>query len=155
MIFTSLEKYEEEYKNYDIEFLLLDRILFDVSLIENGNITYYGKMDSVSELTNLAPLLPSFCGTIRYEGKINSSKKVTKIDLGTVGEVAQLWVNGSDCGTMIYNPYVFDVSQHWIVGENSIVIEVTNNPGYRERDYFSTYLPLPPTGLLGPIKFSC
>lgn len=37
-------------------------------------------------------------------------------------------------------------------GWNELVIEVVNNVAYRERDSFSKYFLLPPSGLLGPVR---
>ena len=42
---------------------------------------------------------------------------------------------------MYIHPYIFDVSNTWETGENSIVIEVTTNPGYMIRDNFSGCFP--------------
>ncbi len=63
-----------------------------------------------------------------------------------------LWVNDVYCGACVSAPFCFEVRQAMRKGKNKIRIEVANNPGYRERDQFSRYLPLPPTGLLGPIR---
>ena len=105
-------------------------------------------------LKNLAFEKSGFCGVIRYEGKIETDAKVKFLNLGIVGEIAQLYVNDTFCGTCISHPYIFDVSNTWETGENSIVIEVTTNPGYMIRDNFSRMLPLPPMGLLGPVEIS-
>ena len=38
-------------------------------------------------------------------------------------------------------------------GTNHLVIEVRNNPGHRERDAFSAFLAMPPSGVLGPVQW--
>ena len=73
------------------------------------------------------------------------------LDLGEVGEVAQLWVNGQDAGFALSDPYVFDVTDLLKKEENSLKVEVINNQAYRLRDTFSAYLPLPRSGMLGPV----
>ena len=35
--------------------------------------------------------------------------------------------------------------------ENTLRVEVLNNQAYRLRDDFSTFLPLPASGMLGPV----
>jgi hypothetical protein len=100
-------------------------------------------------LGNLAQELPEFCGTIRYEASLRANRASTRMDLGAVGETAELWVDGGYCGARISPPYCFECAVR--PGENRIVVEVVNNPAYRERDDFSRMLPLPPTGLVGPI----
>lgn len=108
-------------------------------------------------LRNLAKELPRFAGVIRYEAVLPLSQENpagVMMDLGRVGETAQLWVNGVYCGSSVSAPFRFCLDEKLINGENQICIEVRNNLAYRERDRLSQYLPLPPTGLLGPIKLS-
>ncbi|MBP3388262.1 MAG: hypothetical protein J6K98_00140, partial [Clostridia bacterium] len=56
------------------------------------------------------------------------------------------------CGNRLCAPYGFAITEALIAGDNRIVVEVVNNPAYRERDEFSRYLPYPPSGLLGPVR---
>ncbi len=132
----------------------LANLNFKVSLKESDTFRYYCDLDCASGLRNLARELPYFCGAIRYEGICSSRESVRRIDLGSVGETAQLWINGIYCGARIQAPYVFDVSSAWKKGENEVIIEIISNLAYKHRDYFSTYLPLPPTGLLGPVLYA-
>lgn len=74
------------------------------------------------------------------------------LELGRVGETAQLWINGQTCGACVSAPFRFEVYGYLQNGDNTIRIEVMNNLGYRGRDSFSKYLPLPPIGLLGPVS---
>ncbi|MGI5856100.1 MAG: glycosyl hydrolase [Candidatus Merdivicinus sp.] len=108
-------------------------------------------------LRNLAKELPRFAGVIRYEAVLPLSQENpadVMMDLGRVGETAQLWVNGVCCGARVSAPFRFCLDGKLVKGENRIRIEVRNNLAYRERDHLSQYLPLPPTGLLGPVKLS-
>ena len=91
---------------------------------------------------------------VRYETLLRLSKDETfgMIDLGRVGETAQLWVNDVYCGACVSAPFRFEVGGRLAERENRIRVEVMNNLGYRERDSLSQYLPLPPTGLLGPVR---
>ncbi len=141
-------------KEYNKVYEQPDNILFNVYLKEDKEFSYYCQMNSYN-LKNLAFTHPNFCGTVRYEGKLISEKNIKCIDLGVVGEIAKVWVNGIMCGQNICSPYTFDVSKALCTGENTLVIEVVNNPGYLKRDFFSRLMPLPPTGLIGPIRVVC
>ncbi len=153
LLFACNDEFEDApAKQYDFDFKKLNAD-FDVYLIESNNKMYYDKMES-GKLRNLAVEKSEFCGVIRYECKIETHDSVKYIKLGVVGEIAQLYVNDTYCGTCISHPYVFDVSKAWKKGENSLVIEVTTNPGYMIRDNFSRMLYLPPMGLIGPIEYS-
>lgn len=105
------------------------------------------------DLGNLSHDLPDFCGVIRYETvwTIEKPEDFCVLQLSGVGETAQLWVNDCDCGAVVGKPYRFAIAGKLKKGENQLRVEVMNNMAYRERDPFSTYLPLPPTGLTGPV----
>ena len=75
----------------------------------------------------------------------------TVLDLGRVGETAELWLNGQYVGERICPPYRFDLSRSLKKGENSIRVRVCGNPGHRMRDGLSAYFMSPPTGIQGPI----
>ena len=46
------------------------------------------------------------------------------MDLGDVGEVARVYLNGDEVGTRVFPPYQFNISKHIKVGSNRISIEV-------------------------------
>lgn len=48
------------------------------------------------------------------------------LDLGKVGEVARIYLNGHEIGTKVFPPFIFDVSGFLREGENHLVIEVAN-----------------------------
>ncbi len=130
-------------------------LLFDIYLQENGKPEYcYTKQ---SPLINISATdhLPEFCGSIRYVTNFTAenASDIEGLDLGTVGETAEVYINNRYCGLRIQEPYTFSVSPHVKDGENKLEIFVTNNPVYRERDDFSKLAPLPPSGMLGDIIF--
>ena len=154
LVFNWDEDFENvPFREYDIVFKELGTGVFNVSLKEDEEFVYYGQMDTKG-LENISRIYPTFCGTVRYEGKIKMEEGVKYLDLGVVGEIAEVYVNGISCGISIGSPYTFNVSKAVREGENTISIYVISNPAYKKRDRFSTLLPLPPTGLLGPIKYS-
>lgn len=112
------------------------------------------KLDVLKNVT--APdMYPHFGGYMVYEGKfeygdVDDTRYL--LDLGKVGETAELWINGEFAGTKIAPPYRFDVSKLLKCGENTMKVVVTNNLAYEQRDLCSKFLVLEPSGLLGPIE---
>ena len=98
---------------------------------------------------------PLFGGYMVYEGEFEYGKvDPTRylLDLGKVGETAEVWGNGKAVGTRIAPPYKFDISDALTEGKNTLKVVVTNNLGYEQRDLCSKFMVLEPTGLLGPIE---
>lgn len=105
---------------------------------------------SVESLYNLAKENPRFAGFAKYEAEFESDGKRKLIDLGYVGETADVWVNGKYIGGRIIPPYRFyaDTRQ----GRNNITVVTTSHLAYAKRDGFSSFLTMYPVGLLGPVK---
>lgn len=79
--------------------------------------------------------------------------KFTKLDLGCVGEAAELYINDKFVGEKLFPPYEFDISD-FVKGErNKLTVIVSNHNGFAVRDKFSKYLLFEPSGLMGNIKF--
>ena len=96
---------------------------------------------------------PEFVGRMRYTTTFRlDSVDHSVLDLGRVGETARVWVNDELVGVRICPPYTFDISQAANAGENRLAIEVANTPVFQVKDYFSRFMALPPSGLLGPVK---
>jgi hypothetical protein len=115
---------------------------------------------SLDGLVNLCQpgLLPDFSGTIRYDTRFTANVPGGEnvcLDLGEVGEVAQVWLNGTALGTRICRPYIFDATAALQSGDNTLRIEVTNTLVYALKDDFSRYLSQDPSGLLGPVRLRC
>ena len=109
---------------------------------------------TAKDLRNLAPEMPYFAGTLKYTLTLNTEKPVSYLDLGIVGETAQVTVNGKDCGVLVTSPFRFCVKDAWVPGENTLEITVATNYGYLKRDAFSKFITLPPTGILGPVSIA-
>ena len=90
---------------------------------------------------------------IRYEAvlSVENADNVRILDLGCVGETAQVWINDTYVGATVNAPFCLDVSGVLKRGDNRIRIDVMTNLGYAERDMFSKFVLLPPTGLAGPV----
>lgn len=91
------------------------------------------------------------------------------LDLGAVGHIAGVTIDGRSAGTAWRAPYRIDVTDEIRPGRNRIAIEVANSwvnrivgdkqPGARRytfttasTDLFKADTPLPPSGLLGPVR---
>lgn len=128
---------------------------FSISLQNAGEKEFVPYREDAAPFNLTSPQgNPRFCGTARYETVFTLDKAEGRVflDLGTVGETAQVSVNGIPCGVRIQAPYRFDITEAVGQGENDLVIDVVNSPAYRERDGFSRYLAFPPSGLIGPVS---
>ncbi len=84
--------------------------LFDWSASENDQIKYY---------SGTAVYKKDFV----WKGK--DSDKIW-LDLGTIANIAEVSINGKDCGTLWTFPYKTDISQALKKGKNTIIIKITN-----------------------------
>lgn len=132
--------------------LIQPELLWDISLEECGQerrlLCRRSALFSVTEEEGLS----RFTGRIHYQTDWTTTGEETVLDLGEVGETAHVILNGIDCGERAFPPYRFDISSAVRPGENDLRIVVANSLAYRERDWLSRYSPLPPSGLLGPVK---
>lgn len=130
---------------------------FTLELADSEDLAKYEPYVEGTEFFNVngPRYLPEFCGKMRYSFTVDAPDgligKNAVLDLGRVGQTARLWVNGTDAGIRIDAPYRFNVSKLLRAGANDIVVEVSNTLAQKERDRFSYFLQMPPSGLLGPI----
>ncbi len=68
------------------------------------------------------------------------------LDLGKVGDVAEITVNGTPVGDRIWAPYTIDVGSALRVGTNTISVRVTNTQGNEKNRQPYT------SGLVGPVS---
>ncbi len=149
VIFGDVHEDLEPYDPYLPEMTEL-KLKFDIDISENGGDFKTYRKSSVPINITGPDALPRFCGKIRYRAELLSPGGAAVIDLGEAGEIAELFVNGEKIGCEICPPYRF--SAELKKGISRLEIIVTNNPAYRERDKYSRFIALSPSGLLGPIK---
>ncbi len=125
---------------------------FKISLAERNaeNFEEYRTTDKLFNVTGRGEK-PHFSGHIKYEAEIELETEDIVLDLGYVGEVAELYVNGRKIGEKQIPPYRFDIPAEALCGKNELTVVVSNHNGYAVRDMFSQYLMFEPSGLLGPI----
>lgn len=140
------------------EMQLLSEKELDLSydiIVARSNSESFVPFKRASGLCNItsAENLPDFSGHIRYDAEFElESAKTLELDLGNVGEVAELYINQKYLGSRQFPPYSFDISQYVTVGKNRMRIIVSNHNGYERRDCFSKFMLFEPSGLLGPVK---
>ncbi len=89
---------------------------------------------STIRLDSLMPLSDHPLKSVQYySGTVTYNKTVTwergdnvMLDLGTVGDMAEVWCNGKRMGTRWAPPFVFDLSKTAKDGSNELEIRVTN-----------------------------
>ena len=105
---------------------------------------------TVNELHSIAKDDAHFAGFVKYEADIELSDGDYNIDLGRVGEVAYLWVNGKPVGQRLIAPYCFDFTAE--NGNNKITVVTTSHLGYKMRDKYSAFYDLGVIGISGEVK---
>ena len=126
---------------------------FTISYAEEktNEYTYYKTTSRLCNITGKNEL-PRFSGNIKYEGEFELEEAGKyHLDLGQVGEAAEVFVNGKSAGCRLISPYSFDISNLLQVGKNELTVSVSNHNGYKKQDSFSQYLLFEPSGLLGPV----
>ena len=99
-------------------------------------------------------------GFNNYSGKSSYSTTITvdklldefKINLGQIGEVAELKVNGKLVGRTIEQNTIFAITPFLKIGSNKIEVETVNNLAIKIQDPESQFGIIPPAGLIGPVK---
>jgi hypothetical protein len=145
------------------------KIYFDSSL---GGPSLPLKIETLSDISkNENPAVKYYSGSMRYQNtfRVNDVTK-TNIGFAEIHDIATVYVNGIDCGTIWTPPYVLDISKAVCKGNNSIEILVTNTWHNRllgdaakptsERVTYTTYPfdfsknKLQPAGIIGEVKIN-
>jgi len=97
---------------------------------------------------------PSYSGLADYTVELKLPDAYRKerllLDLGEVGCVAQLSVNGRDLGTRLWRPYTFDITDALRRGRNAIKIAVANTAANASgKDLPAERLA---AGIIGPVR---
>ncbi len=131
------------------------KIKYQLSLANNGDLSNFVHKGEFNKFFNInAPdFMPDFSGKMKYTFDFDFEKtdKRTFLDLGIAGQNAELILNGIPCGMRITTPYMFEITSFLKNGKNHAEVIVSNTPVNRERDGFSAFLQLKPSGLLGDI----
>ena len=130
--------------------------VYEISLADSEDLTAYAPYKTTDRLVNItsAGEKPSFSGLMRYTFTLHLEEVPAwgVLDLGRVGQTAAVYVNGTCAGLRITAPYACPVSYLLKKGDNTITVEVANTLVGKVRDPFSHCMPIPPSGLLGPVR---
>lgn len=76
------------------------------------------------------PELGLFSGIVKYQTSFlvddQEIKKTLSIDVGSIHESAEIFINGKNAGCVWTTPFSLDVSKHLQQGTNTLVLEVAN-----------------------------
>jgi len=130
-------------------------------------------------LTDLIPLneheepgIRYFSGIATYTTTFATPSEFQKgqrlfLDLGQVGDLADVWINGRKLGTLWHTPFRIDISDAVEEGENQLEIRVANRwvnrligdaqpaaekIAYTVMPMYDPDAPLPSSGLIGPVR---
>jgi hypothetical protein len=70
-----------------------------------------------------------YSGTVVYTKNFNwkgNTKDLIWLDLGTIANIAEVAINGKDCGTLWTFPYRINISEALKKGQNTLTIKITN-----------------------------
>jgi hypothetical protein len=105
--------------------------------------------------------------SFEFGGDIDHNSKIF-VDLGVVGDLAEVWLNGKYLGTAWHAPYRLELNDSLIKGKNDLLIRVANrwvnrligdaqpdsiSTSYTVMPMYSASAPLTTSGLVGPISF--
>jgi hypothetical protein len=101
----------------------------------------------LKEWTDLGMLDARFTGFLDYVASFEADETDDKvfIDLGTVHNMAEVWINGKHAGKKLWAPYRFEIGDLLKQGENNLRVRVGNLVD----NYYVNPIP---SGLLGPVK---
>lgn len=144
---------------------------WNVSFQENRGAPESAVFENLQSFTESEdPEIKYFSGVATYSNTVNVPDASGKIilDLGSVKNIAEVKVNGIDCGRAWKEPFVVDVTSAVKLGENQLEIKVANlwanriigdlQPGAKKiawidyDNWFAKDSQLLPAGLLGPVK---
>lgn len=104
------------------------------------------KLESWTQWDGMAEFSGTFIYETDFELEDLIQAKGLELDLGQVCEMVHLYVNGTDAGFKLWDPYSFDIAPYVKAGRNTIRAEVTNSLANKLSGAKLA------SGLLGPVK---
>ncbi len=111
------------------------------------SITLLGSVSTLSAL-------PDFGGTLTYSRTVHlpAVSADAQLDLGAVGEIGRVRLNGIDVGVRLRAPYRFPIGVAAREGLNDLVVDVTTTAAHGAVDNaYDRAAAIPPSGLMGPV----
>ena len=132
-------------------------LIYDITLescLEPGVERHARTTDRLYNITSYNEN-PRFSGKIRYRTELTLDRAGNyELDLGAVGQIAEVTLNGVSCGLRMCAPFRFELGEAVRTGKNELMITVSNTLVYEQRDPLSPALLIPASGLLGPVTLS-
>ena len=129
---------------------------YSIELADADDLATFVPYTTSNELISITSpaAKPSFSGVMRYSFEIDLTAVPdgATLDLGRVGQTARVTVNGRDAGIRIAAPYTYPVAELLRAGKNVVTVDVANTLTGKVQDRFTRYMPIPPSGLLGPVR---
>jgi hypothetical protein len=148
---------------------------WDVNFQPNRGAPDVAQFDKLSSWTENGDAgIKYFSGTATYTKTITASANWFSkgaqlwLNLGSVKNIAEVFVNGKSLGIVWKKPFTADVTNALKPGENKVAVKVTNlwvnrlvgdaQPGvtdkitYTTMPFYQANAPLLPSGLLGPVQ---
>jgi hypothetical protein len=95
------------------------------------------------------PSWETFSGRLRFRTVFTLSPDQTQsplfLDLGAVGDIAELFLNGEPVGVCAWSPYIWEIGRFCRAGENRLEVWITNSTANQLEGLQR------PAGLLGPV----
>lgn len=124
-----------------------------VSLYRYDDMQKLYKHFEQEEIRSISKEEPTFSGKIVYTFPLCvKNKQKTWLKFDDVGENAQVFVNDIDCGFVICNPFIYDITKGIREGGNQVRVEVYTTLANAIQDPVSLLVPMARTGISGKIK---
>ena len=105
-----------------------EKLQWEINFLENGERVNTRQLFDWSKSAN--ERIRYYSGRVRYKTTFRLKKKdlswLTWLQLPNVKDVAHIWINGHDLGTVWTDPYQVKLGKHLRKGKNTLEIEVVN-----------------------------
>jgi len=131
---------------------------WNISIVRSLDYPNFEDYEFVEELTPISRKLPNFSGIIRYEKDIDINEKINhaQIEVESVYDGVEFWINGVNIGKKINPPYSIDFSGLLVNGKNKIVAEVSTTTDREVKKIEEQFIPMfevmEPTGMFGKVR---
>lgn len=127
---------------------------YKVSYSKSVDYPNFTNTEILEEAINISKLHPDFSGTIRYESNftLKESPNEAWIHLPEAHEFAEVWLNDTLLGSEICPPYDFECGEALIVGDNKLVIEISNTLAHEIKSAVNIFTSLQVTAPSGLLK---
>jgi hypothetical protein len=130
---------------------------WNISLVRSCDYPTFVDFKFAEALSPISRSLPDFSGIIRYEKEIMLDEVINhaQIEIESVYDSVEIWINGVSIGKKINPPYCIDFSGLLVKGKNTIVAEVSTTADREVKKIEEQFIPMfevmEPTGMFGKV----